>query len=239
MVWNIRSGTDRKWQALKSIAPDVAVICEASQRPKALTAPALGDSPLSWEWEGTNTDKGLAIASWGHDLRRVDTTRAIGRWSIAAKVEGITVVGVWACPLTSGAYAAEVGRALDAFAGPLASGAPVIVAGDFNVSGRHPTFEPLRRRLAGLGLVSAYHHRTGDPFGWESSRTWHARHDAERSSHIDFAFVSESLAERIVHLEVGDPPASGGSGLSDHSPIVIDFDVEGPRLAWPSKMQDP
>ena len=225
VLWNIRSGSDRKWPALTSMAPDVAVICEAAQRPRAMTAAALGDPLLSWEWDGTNANKGLAIASWGHELRRVDTTNATGRWSIAARVEGVNVIGVWSCPLTSGAYAGEVGRALDAFAAPISSGAPVIVAGDFNVSGRHSTFEPLRKRFAELGLVSAYHHVTGEPFGWESARTWHARHDAERSSHIDFAFVSESLAGCITHLEVRDPSTLTTAGLSDHSPIIVDFDL--------------
>ena len=225
VVWNIRSGTDRKWQTLTSMSPDVAVICEAAQRPRALAAPALGDPPLSWEWDGTNVNKGLAIGGWGRELRRVDTPRAIGRWSIAAKAEGVTIVGVWSCPLSGGAYAGEVGRALDAFAAPLSSGAPVIVAGDFNVSGRHPAFEPLRRRFAEFGLVSAYHHVTGEPFGWESARTWHARHDAERSSHIDFVFVSASFAERITQLEVRDPASLPSAGMSDHSPIVVDFDL--------------
>jgi hypothetical protein len=223
IVWNIRSGTDRKWQALMAMSPDVAVLCEAVQRPKALSQPALGQPHLSWEWDGTNVNKGLAIAAWGRSLRRVDTRVPVGRWSIAARTGGITIVGVWSCPLTSGAYAGEVGRALDAFAGPLSSSDRCIVAGDLNVSGRHPSFQALRRRMDELGLVSAYHHVSDEPFGWESAMTWTARHDAEASYHIDFAFVSRSLADDITNVDIRPANLSAGKPLSDHSPIVIDF----------------
>jgi exonuclease III len=224
VVWNIRSGTDRKWAALTSMKPDVAVLCEAAQRPKSLAAPALGEPDLYWEWEGTNPNKGLAIASWGSPMRRLDTTKSIGRWSIAAKIGKVTVVGVWSCPLTSGAYAGEVGRALEAFADPLASSDQCVVAGDFNVSGRHPSFDALRRRFEALGMVSAYHQATDDPFGWESTMTWHARHDAERSYHIDFVFVSTAFARSITNVEVRSPELMIATGLSDHSPIIVDFD---------------
>ena len=220
----MRSGTDRKWPALASLRADAAVVCEAAQQPKALTQPMLEERDLSWAWEGVNANKGLAIASWGPALRRITTRTPIGRWSLAATLHGVTVVGAWSCPRTSGAYAVEVGRAIDAFAEPIAASDRCIVAGDFNVSGSDPRFCALRRRLEGLGLVSAYHHVTGDLFGVESALTWHARHAAERSSHIDFVFVSRSLADSITRIEVCSPEAMPTAGLSDHSAIVVDFD---------------
>lgn len=225
VTWNMRSGTDRKWPALASLGADAAVVCEASQQPKALSQPTLDARDLSWAWEGANANKGLAIASWGPALRRVATRTPTGRWSLAATVHGVTVVGAWSCPRTSGAYAIEVGRALDAFTEPIVASDLCIVAGDFNVSGSDPRFGALRRRMDELGLVSAYHHVTGDPFGIESALTWHARHPGERSSHIDFVFVSRLLAESISGVEVRAPEEMPAAGLSDHSAIVVDFDV--------------
>lgn len=219
VAWNLRSATDRKWASLRALEPDLAVIAEAVECPKALLAPAFGEPELRWEWEGTNTAKGIALAAWDRPLQRRLGAEPGGRWAVGGAVGQLLVVGVWSCPRSGGGgnYVVEVERCLDAYAAPIARHHHTIVAGDFNVAPRDPAFRRLRARFADLGLVSAYHHHTGDPFGHESERTFHARHADEDSRHIDFAWISPELADRLTSVVVGDP------GPSDHSPLILEF----------------
>jgi endonuclease/exonuclease/phosphatase family metal-dependent hydrolase len=96
-----------------------------------------------------------------------------------------------------------------------------IMAGDLNssskVSGQQTTHPRFVSAAAALGLASAYHHLTGEDHGAETVSTY--RHDASRSFHIDYCFLSRSLLD-AANFGI----ANGGEWrtLSDHSPIVLD-----------------
>ena len=217
VAWNVRSGIDRKWGALRDLGPDVAVLSEAARVPVALAAPALGEPELSWEWEGVNDAKGVAVAAWDLPLRRRPTRDASGRWATAGAIGQLLIVGIWSCPKGRGNYCEEVERSLDAYADQISRHHDVIIAGDFNVAPRAAEFRRIKDRMRRLGLVSAYHEFTGAPFGWESQPTFHARHVNERDQHIDFIWLSEHLVGRVAQVTVG------ARGPSDHSPVILDL----------------
>jgi hypothetical protein len=227
LCWNLCRGTDAKWPLVESLRPDVAVLCEVAQSPRALR-PTLFDPAVDWHWVGTNPGKGLAVATFG---RRSATlpTEAGGRWSVAARVGRTVVVGIWSCPSGGGglaAYTREVLRGVDAHARWLGPGTPRIVAGDYNVEARGNGVAPLEQRLRALGLRSVYHQHFGEPMGAEVRPTYfHQRHPLRRF-HIDFCFVSPDLAERVTELEVGSYDDWVATGRSDHVPLVVDLSEE-------------
>ena len=229
VTWNLRSATDRKWAHLEALSPDIAVLSEVCRDPRATRESAFGRPELSFQWEGSNAHKGLGLAGFGRPLARLTARGAIGRWSIASVTDGVAMLGIWSCPLRSGAYAAEVVRCLDAFEPVLARFPTRIVAGDLNVSGTGRGFAVLQKRLAEAGLVSAYHHFSGDAFGAEREMTIHPRHAGERGYHIDYCFVSPDLAANLAHVEIGSHDMWIASGLSDHAPVIVDIDWPEPH----------
>ncbi|MDH4143979.1 MAG: hypothetical protein OEY23_02285 [Acidimicrobiia bacterium] len=218
VTWNLRQGTDAKWDHVEALAPDVAVLCEVAERPVRSEATLLGPG-VSWEWEGVTATKGLAIAGFGPTLRRRVARGAIGRWSIAADVEGLTVLGIWSCPARGGNYAAEVVRGIDSFS-HLGLDTRTVVAGDFNAAPSGAGWRALADRLSALGLVSCYHRCHREAFGAESRPTFLARHAGERSFHIDYCFVSADLVDAVSSAEIG--PAD--PAVSDHAPVVVELD---------------
>lgn len=233
VCWNLRGGTDAKWDLLRGLRPDVAVLPEAARRPRRLE-PSLLEAAPSWHWVGRNPAKGLAVATFGAESGTL-APDATGRWSVAARQGSLTVLGIWSCP-TGGQYALEVERALDAHARWLDPDGELVVAGDFNVAGRGtapPSAATARlfARLGRLGLTSAYHTVWHEAPGAESTATYFHHRDPERPFHIDFCFVSASLRRRLAGVEVGSFEDWVRPGHSDHCPLVVEFDPAPARRA--------
>ncbi|MCC6438466.1 MAG: endonuclease/exonuclease/phosphatase family protein [Acidimicrobiales bacterium] len=227
LCWNLRGGTDAKWDLLRSLRPDVAVLPEAARAPRRAEATLL-DPAAHWHWVGANPAKGLAVTTFGRSSG-VLAPEATGRWSIAARQGALTVLGVWSCP-SDGHYAREVQRAVDSHARWFDPDADVIVAGDFNVDAagalrrRSGTFRRLADHLHALGLTSAYHLVRSEPYGAESRATYYHHRNAAHPFHIDFCFVSKPLVERVRSVEVGTFEEWVAPGHSDHVPIVVELD---------------
>lgn len=228
--WNLRGGTDAKWDLLAGLTPDVAVLPESARAPRR-AEPSLLDPGPSWHWVGLNPAKGLAVATFGAAAGSGTLAPpATGRWSVAARIGKLTVLGVWSCP-ADGGYAREVQRSLDAHARWLDPEAEVIVAGDFNVAamhtgsarGRASAFGKLIAQLRTLGLHSAYHSVRGEPFGAETAATYYHHRNVAQPFHIDFCFVTAPLLERIRSVEVGTHHDWVAPGHSDHVPLIIEL----------------
>ncbi len=224
--WNLRGGTDAKWDLLRSLDADVAVLPEAARAP-GRAAGSLLEPAAHWHWVGVNPQKGLAVTTFAAPSG-VLAAEATGRWSIGVRSGGLTVLGVWSCP-SGGGYAREVHRAVDAHVRWFHPDGDVIVAGDFNVDAagalrrRSGDFRRLAERLHGLGLTSAYHLVRHEPYGAESRPTYYHHRNAAHPFHIDFCFVSKSLVERVRAVEVGTFDDWVAPGYSDHVPIIIEL----------------
>lgn len=231
LCWNVRGATDAKWEHITGLRPDVAVLAEVAQQPRRLQASLLEPAP-AWQWVGLNPAKGLAVSAFGD---RAETCGALapaatGRWSVAARLGSLTVLGIWSCPSASGGYATEVLRSLDAHARWLDPEADVIVAGDFNIDGagalrrRSGAFSKVIDRFQDLGLASVYHTVWQEPFGAESSPTYFHHRNRARPFHIDFCFLSAPLLDRLRAVTVGKYEQWVDSGISDHVPLTIELD---------------
>ena len=106
-------------------------------------------------------------------------------------------------------------------------GMPVVAAGDFNVSpgvgGQEHTAPRFRDRVRDeLGLVSAYHHFTGEAFGEEASATYYHQWKQSSPFHIDYCFLPEAWLDRLTRVEVG---SFEDWTQSDHRPLTVDLGV--------------
>lgn len=133
---------------------------------------------------------------------------------------------VWACSVGSDRYVRGVHRALDEFARLIARH-PTVMLGDFNSNtfwdDEHPadrSHSALVRRLAELGMESAYHRHAGEPQGGESAPTFFEYRHAHRPYHLDYCFLPKAWMPRVRRVDIG--AHADWAHLSDHMPLTVE-----------------
>ena len=107
-----------------------------------------------------------------------------------------------------------------------AKGLPVVAAGNFNSSPSVQCQERasqrfLQRMRDDLGLVSAYHHYSGESHGEETRASYYHGKKEAKPFHIDYCFVPEAWVDRLTGVDVGGFAAWP---QSDHRPLTVDFE---------------
>ena len=223
--------------------PDIAVIPECAD-PATLRAKGGRALPeCSMAWVGRSPNKGLAV--FGFTDYTVTLSECYDdrlEWVMPIEVEGpvgFAVLAVWAHnrrakvqhPDHLGIPQSASGLAV--YQDWLAD-RPALFAGDFNHSCVWDSAGGGRRNHAStvalaesLGLFSAYHRWSGEQQGSESTPTmyWKSRSVDGPAYHIDYVFVPESWAAGLVNVHIGTHADWVASGLSDHVPIVVDFEL--------------
>jgi exodeoxyribonuclease-3 len=233
---------DRKFAALQSLNPDIAIVPECANldilRAKAPLFVPNHDQAV---WAGDNPTKGLGIFAYnGFRLRRHPLHDHSHRIMIPIEVSGVRtfhLLAVWSFndrgdPASSKTTGALV-RALTAYEG-FCRAAPLVVAGDFNnnVIWDKPSSKRNHAQtvgaLADLGLVSAYHHDREVVQGGEMDPThyWRDRKKDGPRFHIDYIFLPQSWAANLNEVIVGTFEEWCGRRLSDHVPLVADINLE-------------
>jgi hypothetical protein len=226
--WNTCQGLrPPNQEALRRLAPDLAVVCESSQQNPWASTPD-GD-PVCWDSDGEWVDRYVAVAGFGANFRPRSNLRRAGRHCAGLEGPGVGLLGIWSVKQTRGSYADEVLRILEANADWIARG-DVVVAGDLNIDahgvGDSPSAGARRFRrvidtVTELGLVSAYHAHTGEPFGQETCPTYYHQRNPTRPYHIDYCFIPAAWVGRLERAEVG--AAATWKPLSDHMPLIVDL----------------
>ncbi len=226
VAWNCMDGLERKAEALAALAPDIAVVSETTR------AAAEGIGAGAVAWTGQQHQRGLAILAWNG--WRIGSPRfaALSHF-LAAEAHrydaSVTIVGVWPLPLR-GDYVSALSRGLTEVASGL--GGDVIVAGDFNANprwdhGKAPArqFATLIDELAARDLRSVWHAHSGEAHGTERTPTFFWRLNPRQQFHIDYVFASARLRCQVRNVEVGGYEDWVANGISDHVPLVVDFDM--------------
>jgi hypothetical protein len=216
VTWNCARGPlATKRAALDELAPDVAILTEASQ-------PTASDDDVLWFGDGKY---GVAMyAKEPFRLRRMPIVAGVP-CVYPVVVDGpvtFSLLGVWTRPAPTYKKAFLNGLAAHA-----TTPAPWVVAGDFNgnVDFDRPKgrakWQTCFEQLTNQGLVSAYHTHSALPFGKEPHPTHYFKwHEAERF-HLDYCFVPKEWT--IGAVSVGS--YSDWAKLSDHRPLTVDIEV--------------
>lgn len=240
VAWNCAMALHRKWSALENLAPDIAIIGECDN-PERLAVRGHGFSPSRIVWTGGREFKGLAVLAFPpfrlrlHPLHDPSLPHIL---PVEVRGAGVrfNLLGVWAQNISGGfrtkAEPGPFNRAMDRYGGWLGS-RPAIIAGDFNNhhfwdrTGHAINFEENLGRIRRLGLESAYHVARRERVGEETLPThyWRDRKVDGPTYHIDYLFYSRDWRRRFRRFGVGTFDEFCSHGLSDHAPLVADFDA--------------
>ena len=100
-----------------------------------------------------------------------------------------------------------------------------VVAGDFNLCETFDSWKGGPRgnrewldRMADLGLTECLRHHQG-----HITPTFRGPSSNAPNCQIDYMFVNQPLAQRLVYCTTGDVDCVFGKALSDHLPVIADF----------------
>jgi exodeoxyribonuclease III len=237
VAWNCNGAFHRKIEALARLAPDIAIISECAE-PETLRRKAPTFSPTSALWIGDNSQKGLGLFSFG-DLRlsRDRSYDSSITYVLPARVEGsreFNVLAMWSHHPKMNQGTSSPGptliaiRTYERFLCERTS----VIAGDLN---NHVQWDRPRKasnhanavsELDQIGFVSAYHEHHKVAHGAETHPTiyWRDRTETGPTYHIDYAFIPRSCVGLLRSLRIGSYADWIGTGLSDHAPVIVDFD---------------
>lgn len=236
VTWNCGAGFHRKYAALQSLAPDVAIVQECAEL-ATLAFKTPGFAPSSALWTGDNPHKGLGVFSFGpYKLTNCGVDDRSITYALGARVTGphaFNLVGLWAHYGKSPLRVSSPGPTLLALQNyaHLLTEQPAIMAGDLN---NHVRWDRPRKASnhatavaasAALGMASAYHAFHGIEQGAERHPTlyWRDRAKSGPTYHIDYVFVPRTATRLVQRVKVGSYAKWIGTGLSDHAPMIVDF----------------
>ena len=237
---------------LAAARPDVVCLQELKAADAAFPRSALAAAGYGAVWRGESTWNGVAILA--RDAQPILTRDALpgdpsdlqSRY-IEAAVNGVLIAAIYAPngnpqPGPKFAYKLAWLDRLAVHAGDLlASGAPVVLAGDYNVVPEprdiypttsydqdalvHPESRAAFRRLLDLGWIDAMrrlHPEERIYTFWDYRRNRWGRDAGLRLDHL---LLNETTARRLASAGV-DRDVRGQPGASDHAPVWIDLGSE-------------
>ncbi|ASU32924.1 exonuclease/endonuclease/phosphatase family protein [Mucilaginibacter xinganensis] len=231
ITWNANMAFRNKAHLLMCYEPDILVIPEC-ENPEKLKFRSGEIMPADIIWHGNNTNKGLAIISFGdYKLTLMDEHDADLRTILPITVSGakeFTLFGVWANNPADKAnqYIGQVWKALHCYE-QLLNNNPVILAGDFNSNtiwdkprrqGNHST---VVEKLLAKGIESTYHHYFGFSQGEEAHATFSLYRHKDKPYHLDYCFASADFIKDLVSVAVGS--YDDWAMHSDHCPVIVEF----------------
>jgi exodeoxyribonuclease-3 len=236
VTWNAAMAMHRKFGALAELRPDIAIIPECANLP---TITSKGMPPINtMVWVGATPNKGLGVFGFGdYRIELCQTFDPRLQWIAPIEVNGphsFFLLAAWCMNhRTPATYPwrpyRQIEPAIRHYANRLRLG-DAVIAGDFNNNstwdkpGRADNFSATTSAAATVGLVSAYHSFNVVEFGQEPDPTlyWQTRKADGRTYHIDFCFIPARWLPYVTSVSIGDFETWVGSGLSDHTPLVVE-----------------
>lgn len=232
---------------LKSSKPDIVCLQELKADQNAFPEAALRKVGYSAAWVGQRTWNGVAILSRGSDIlvtrRRLpgDAKDTQSRY-LEAVIDGIVVVCLYApngnpFPGPKFDYKLSWLRRMSRHAATLRrTGAPIVLAGDFNVVPMagdiyatkswdkdalvQPEARKLFAALLGKGWTDALREMHPDAAPYTFWTYWRGRFERDNGLRIDHLLLDPQMANRLQKAGV-DRKVRGRPDASDHAPAWI------------------
>lgn len=238
VAWNCNMALPRKFEALMSLRPDVAIVSECAN-PEILSAKGVPDlCQKTCQWMGNNPNKGLGVFAFnGFCLQRHDPFHSSLRYILPLHVDGperFNLLAAWAQNASGGItrkhQLGPLRRAITKYKTFLTADR-AFVAGDLNNNaiwdrpGWRINHMTKVAKLKELGMISAYHAHRNENHGEETTPThyWRNRTKDGPTYHLDYIFMPEEELPRLRTCDVGSFEDWCGSKLSDHTPVIIDL----------------
>jgi len=226
LVWNLNMAAHKKITLLQRLAPDLAILPECAS-PEVIVAKCPAFTFTDAQWVGQSRHKGLGVFSFG-DVRLTRARVYDSRYEVflPLTVTGprrFNLLAVWALNFHAPSER-TMPDALHCYRSFLTR-RDTLVAGDFNNSvlwdrpGKRTNFAGIARTLSALGLASAYHTVTGEPFGHERQATLWFLKRPHQTYHIDYCFVPTTWVFRSLSVMVGYHEE--WLRHSDHAPLLV------------------
>ena len=178
--------------------------------------------------------QGVAVrASPPYRLQALPVLQDAPKYAIPVSATGpteFTLLAVWTLGKQPYRYVEAAAKAVDMYR-DLIAGSPTVLIGDLNSNAiwdatHLPEFNhsALVKRLTGLGLLSAYHHNHNEPHGSEIRPTYYFHWKKDRPYHIDYCFVPQAWANKIVRVEIGS--YEDWKEYSDHRPLLVEISAD-------------
>jgi len=216
--WNCRGKFRDKYTAIQELDADIYVIqeCENPDKYKRHFEGFL----KNYIWYGEKSTKGLAL------FFRPEIKYEVNDWPVYCLRHFLSVriddsfdlLGVWAGPPYIEEYCIYQAINIDRY------DENTVIIGDFNSNAiwdkQHGkrNHSAVVEQLKAKGLVSAYHHLTGESHGAESQNTFCLYKHPDKKYHIDYCFLHPKHISdfRILNDD-------SWIQLSDHYPIQIEI----------------
>ncbi len=248
---NINKRVDNLLSWLAKTAPDVVSLQELKAEQEEFPEKALLTAGYHAAWQGQRSWNGVAILARNH-APVVTRTSLPGNPDdnqaryIEAAVEGVLVTSIYlpnGNPQPGPKFDYKLAwfeRLIDHAAELLASGAPIVLAGDFNVVPTPQDIYPTRSldnnaliqpesrnafaRLLAQGWTDAMRRLYPDGPLWTFWDYKFDRWSKDKGMRLDHFLLSPQVAERLVDGGI-DRWARGETNASDHAPTWIMLDV--------------
>ncbi|MBR4109718.1 MAG: endonuclease/exonuclease/phosphatase family protein [Oscillospiraceae bacterium] len=220
--WNCGGKFREKFQAILDVDADIYVIQEC-ENPVESRCIAYREFAHNYLWIGENKNKGLGVfAKNGIRLTENNWNKYCLRNFLSVRIDDVfDLVAVWACKPYIEEYYIYQSINISNYT------KKTVIIGDFNSNAiwdkKHDTrtHSSVVRQLNEVGLISAYHHMSGEKQGEETIPTFYLYRHTNKGYHIDHCFTGESNIKDFQIL-----PKSDWLTKSDHIPILIEIQSE-------------
>ncbi|MBU0697304.1 MAG: endonuclease/exonuclease/phosphatase family protein [Bacteroidetes bacterium] len=231
ITWNCNMAFRKKADSILELSPDILIIqeCENLEKLKFDT------KPTSSFWYGENPNKGVGVFSFSeYQFEVLDNHNLNFKNVIPLRVfrenEEFILFAIWANNPKDkdGQYVTQVWKAIH-FYEELINEQSTLLIGDFNSNtiwdkpkriGNH---SDVVSKLKLKGIKSVYHVFNKQEHGKEINSTLFMYRHENKPYHIDYCFASSDFIRKLKTVEIG--LHSKWCSLSDHVPVIIDFDL--------------
>jgi exonuclease III len=224
--WNCNGALRKKISQISHLDADIYIIQECED-PSQTKDDAYKNWASNYLWHGSNKNKGIGVFAKNNiSLEPLKIDAGNLESFLPFKVNNsINVVGIWTKEANSPTfkYIGQLWKYLQLHKDFFKEKQSIFI-GDLNsnacwdVWDRWWNHSDVVKELEGIDIVSLYHQATKENHGAESSFTFYLHRKLERPYHIDYAFLSKSLA-KSAGIEIGK--FNDWIEFSDHMPISV------------------